>query len=63
MAKICRICNRPIKKKDLSRHSPLSHHLPPYVDLHLKCHKKLHSTINWRYSKENIKMIRENGLI
>jgi hypothetical protein len=56
---ICRKCGKEIQKKDLSRHSPLGNHLPEYIKLHLKCHKKLHSNPNWYSTKLNQRWIKE----
>lgn len=46
-------------KEDISNHSPYGHHFEPFVELHKKCHKALHSNSNWEYSKLNQKWIRE----
>ena len=58
---LCRACGKEIKEEDLSRHSPMGHHLPcpDYIELHDKCHKLLHENPNWFYSKLNQKWLKE----
>jgi len=56
----CKLCGKPIKKGEESRHSPEGKHFFPYVFLHESCHKKFHNeNLNWRYCKLNLKWLRE----
>lgn len=57
--KKCRMCGKEMKKCESSRHSPVSHHLPPYIDLCKECHRMLHSNKNWAYTKLNQQWIKE----
>ena len=58
--KICRFCNKPIKKKDLSRHSINGRHMIPYVLMHIDCHRNFHlENPNYYYTKLNQKWLKE----
>lgn len=56
MYKRCKRCG---EYKKLTRHSLEGNHIEPFVLVCEDCHKKIHNKPNWRYSKLNLKWIRE----
>lgn len=55
----CEIC---LEIKELTLHSLNQHHIPPYAKLCLECHRKLHNSLNYKYSKEEIKLMKKHRL-
>jgi hypothetical protein len=63
MKRICKYCNQPMKKSEVSLHSLIGHHLPPFVEMHEKCHHSFHyKNPNFFYSQLNRKWLKEHEL-
>jgi len=55
------ICLKCLQVKELTHHSLICRHIPPFIQLCDECHKIIHSVSNWHYTKWNqtiLKMIR-----